>query len=46
MSLRLGRGRMEDDYVNFFEMFKKSVKVDEMEAATGEVTALYMKDET
>ena len=43
MSLRLSGGRVEDDNVNFFEMFEKSMKVVELEVATGVVTALCMK---
>ena len=46
MSLRLSGCRVEDDNVNFFEMFEKSMKVVELQVAAGIVTALYMKDET
>ena len=40
MSLGLCRGRIEDDDVDFLEMFEKSMQVVELEVATGVVTAL------
>jgi hypothetical protein len=39
MSLRLSGGRIEDDYVDLFEMFEKSMQVVELQIATGVVTA-------
>ena len=42
MCLRLSGGRIEDDDVDFFEMFEKSVQVVELEIATGVITALHI----
>ena len=42
MSLRLSGGRIEDHYVNFFEMFEKGMKVVELQVATCVVTTLYI----